>query len=1003
MGGIGEADTLDAERVADTDTLDAATAGERPLTEEPDPAPNPHDEGTTLDVGAKAPPSDGSRDDTTPLGSASETSAATYTSGGASAPPAWRGRLGRETPGRYETQGLLGEGAFGRVVEVFDTYLDRVVALKQLRIDPDGQPRSMRGVELRFEHEARITGKLEHPGILPVYELGRRTGDGSLYYVMRKVDGHTLLAALGETEGLADRLHYLPHFLAACNAMAYAHARGVIHRDLKPDNIMVGPFGQTLVVDWGLAKVQGEDDLQGPLLSEEIRGLREGEKAETLAGAALGTPSYMPPEQCLGLLEEVDARSDVYALGAVLYRIIAGRPPVEGDSVGEIVLRTVDGTVEPPTEHAHDCPPELAAVAMRALSHLPDDRYDDAGALADDIEAFLDGGLVGAHRYSRAQLLGRWVRRHWPLVLGLVAAAALVITVVQLRRRELRSLEAERLALQADAEATRRQKIMEQVEAILADAEGGATEPRWLQTYAFRIANLDEPVAREALIGRLERALSHPIPEVRQLAARALSGVEADASRQALTARLALEPEERVRVEIIQALGVYGDHRAQEAVADARWKAGQFSRLWDQTRLAYRMIPMPPLADGGASLSADDWTDRGRALSNKGDPDGAIAAYSRALTIDPAFGRALNNRAIEYNRKERYEEALRDYDAALAADPAEPKARFNRASVKRRMEDYAGAIADYTRLIEQHELETNALRNRAFAFRWLGDYERAITDYLTVIDLQPQNPRAYYSLGNTYLDMDRWDDARTAFDGALTHNREYVAAMVGRAMASRMQGNLELAMADYDRAVSTDPADDGARIGRAALRVAMGDAEGAREDLDHCLVSDCPRAEDRASLRLAARAILAHGSQGRYRAGLADIEAAYLQARKRSDRAEAAIWGAVLAHRAGGRGERLEVWRQRLREAEGTEHWHDAVLAVSRGDMTYDALSARTPLRYRRCLLLIASGVAAESGGQRSVAHTAYERAEAIHQPAELSCILAALSAQALAEGVAPP
>jgi serine/threonine-protein kinase len=201
----------------------------------------------------------------------------------------------------------------------------------------------------RFLREAKVTGQLEHPNIVPVYEIAARD-DGSVFYTMKLVRGktmaHRLLAiqrdpGLSPQQKLAERLKLLDPYIDICNAVAYAHSRGVIHRDLKPANIMLGEFGETLVLDWGLARVHGQQDsstVRRKAVEQAFSpSLVQEDAAGTLAGAVLGTPAYMPPEQARGELDKLDDRADVYALGAILYEILAGRPPYEGANARDVL------------------------------------------------------------------------------------------------------------------------------------------------------------------------------------------------------------------------------------------------------------------------------------------------------------------------------------------------------------------------------------------------------------------------------------------------------------------------------------------------------------------------------------------------------------------------------------------------------------------------------------------------------------------------------------------
>ncbi|MBI4557150.1 MAG: protein kinase [Candidatus Hydrogenedentes bacterium] len=345
----------------------------------------------------------------------------------------------RETPGRYTHITEHGRGGMGRVLLVQDTHLGRDVALKELLPAPgdDSQTGGASPVRLsvphmaRFLQEARLTGQLEHPAIVPVYELGHRK-DGTLYYTMKLVRGKTLAKALKECKVLKDRLELLPHFRDLCQAMAYAHSRGVIHRDLKPSNVMVGEFGETVVIDWGLAKAKGRSDALAEDMEETLLALRLGDEAglaQTVYGQAMGTPMYMPPEQAKGLIDQIDERSDVYSLGAVLYELLTGKTPFTGKTSIEIMKKVVAESPAPVATLEPDAPPELAAICQRAMAHDPAGRYASARELAVEIGRFQSGLLVQAFQYKPWDLLRHYVRRNKAVVTTAASAFAALLLI----------------------------------------------------------------------------------------------------------------------------------------------------------------------------------------------------------------------------------------------------------------------------------------------------------------------------------------------------------------------------------------------------------------------------------------------------------------------------------------------------------------------------------------------------------------------------------------------
>ena len=303
-----------------------------------------------------------------------------------------------ETHERYSLTRLHARGGMGQVWLARDTDLGREVALKELRPEQARNP----AVWSRFLEEAKITGQLEHPNIVPVHELVR-TGEGRKpFYTMRFVKGRTLSEAIEafhrcRAEGKFDPLEFralLGAFLGVCNAVAYAHSRGVIHRDLKPQNVVLGDYGEVIVLDWGLAKLVERPE---ETLTPAVALAPDADRGETVEGQVLGTPAYMSPEQAEGRLDSVDRRTDIYGLGAILYEILAGQPPFDGDGIAEVLRKVATEPPAPPRSRCPAAPPPLEAICLKALAKRPEDRYATARDLADEVRHGLADEPVSAY------------------------------------------------------------------------------------------------------------------------------------------------------------------------------------------------------------------------------------------------------------------------------------------------------------------------------------------------------------------------------------------------------------------------------------------------------------------------------------------------------------------------------------------------------------------------------------------------------------------------------
>ena len=301
----------------------------------------------------------------------------------------------------------LARGGMGTVYLAEDKELNRLVAIKVLNT-----PEVTEDLRNRMVREAQIIARLEHPGIVPVHDVGVLP-DGRIFYAMKFVRGSRLDEYAAQTNSQRERLR---KFQAVCDAVAFAHAHGVIHRDLKPQNIMIGSFGEVLVLDWGVAKI-----LRAPVSSEAdtliLTSPQNGEppkKSDTSHGTVIGTRDYMSPEQARGEIDKLDERSDIYSLGAVLYFLLTNRAP------SETKPRAINPKVSKPAE----------AICLKAMARTSGERYATASELSADIRHLLDAESVSAYRESAVEKASRWVSKNRFLVLLVLAYVLMRIFLV---------------------------------------------------------------------------------------------------------------------------------------------------------------------------------------------------------------------------------------------------------------------------------------------------------------------------------------------------------------------------------------------------------------------------------------------------------------------------------------------------------------------------------------------------------------------------------------------
>jgi len=552
-----------------------------------------------------------------------------------------------EVRDRYTLSRLHATGGIGRVWLARDASLGRDIALKELRPERAGQP-ALWG---RFLREAQITGQLEHPGIVPVYEIGRRPDDQAPFYTMRFVRGRTLAEAArayhdrrgrGEAGPLELR-ELLTAFVGVCNAVAYAHSRGVLHRDLKPQNVVLGDYGEVIVLDWGLAKVMGEAEGDAVPVAPDAEGSAEG---GTVAGQVLGTPAYMAPEQAEGRLDLLDARTDVYGLGAILYELLAGQPPFTGQETEAVLRQVVHEAPRPPRATVPGLPRALEAVCLKALAKRPGERYASAKDLVEDVKHFLADEPVTAYREPLPARAGRWARRHrtlvWAATVALLAALGGLGAVLAVQRRANADLAAKNAEL-ADEQA-KVQARFELAQKAIETFHTGVSEDVLLKQDQFK--ELRDKLLKEAagFYGELQKLLEG------QTDARSRRALGSGYFQLAtLTAKIGSIPEARVvhrkalavRRELAAAAGA--DVEARLDVARSLWAEGRLlERMGDlpgaraafeeMRELAERLTAEGP-ANAVRAVLAQSHHNLGLLLERTGKRAEALAAYEKALTI----------------------------------------------------------------------------------------------------------------------------------------------------------------------------------------------------------------------------------------------------------------------------------------------------------------------------------------------------------------------------------
>jgi serine/threonine-protein kinase len=593
-----------------------------------------------------------------------------------------------EARARYTLSRLHATGGIGRVWLAHDDRLGRDVALKELRPERAGNP----VVWGRFLKEAQITGQLEHPGIVPIYELGHRPDDQAPFYTMRFVRGRTLAEAVAafhqnRSRGEAGPLELrelLTSFVGVCNAVAYAHSRGVLHRDLKPQNVVLGDYGEVMVLDWGLAKLMDQTEVADEPTPLAVAA--EGDGEATMQGEVLGTPAYMAPEQAEGRLDRLSPATDVYGLGAILYEVLTGQAPFTGAESTAVLRRVIEQTPSRPRALVPAVSAALEAVCLKALAKKRAERYASAKELAGEVQRFLAGEPVTAYREPLTVRAGRWVKRHRVLVssaaaAGLVALVGLVLLLV-LQARANRDLQAanererQRFELALEAIKTFHTGVSEDV--LLKQEQFQELQKRLLGGAAEFYGKLEQLLQDQADV-RSRRALGTAYYELGDLTRKISSQPEAlKVYRKALAVRreLAGEPDADVEVRLDVARSLLAMVRLQTETGDAKGALASAEEARALVETLRGATPTDPVhAELAASHRCIAWV-----LSQTGKLKEALAAYEQARALEqkladasPTVSRFQSDLANSHNnigwtlaQTGQLKEALAAYEQSLA-------------------------------------------------------------------------------------------------------------------------------------------------------------------------------------------------------------------------------------------------------------------------------------------------------------------------------------------------
>ncbi len=806
----------------------------------------------------------------------------------------------------YDIQKELGRGGMGAVYQAEESLLEREVAMK--KIIGSATDSAVK----RFIREAKVTAKLDHPNIVSIHDFGLNE-QGEYYFTMNRVKGEDLKEIINKIDNQEEEYiekyslnKKLQIYKGLLDAVSFAHSKGIIHRDLKPANIMVGQFGEVQVMDWGLAKDTSKEDI----VSEGE--LKETRKGLTLDGQVMGSPGFMAPEQADGRIEDVDALSDVWSLGAMLYYMLSFEKPIDGESVREIVINTAKGKIIPLRKKARNVPKELESIVMKAVAPERKERYQSVNELNEDIDAYLDRRPVSAHAYGLTEKISKWVQRH-----PTAAISAGIATVLL----SISGVVGGFLYNWAETETKRADEATLDKKAAEFEVKGQQKSEAILGSLKFLKRNENYYQAALSIINKaIDQSENYWKPYLPLAKHQASFGNHQEAEKLFEKANQVFREQfNKDSVEIFFEAGMYyGLPRELSGVGEGKKALKYFEKACSSnpnsvfgklSKAASLLIKIRqnPYKSEKLFQEADDLSKKltEDVIAKNIDETWLIRAW---LLGAFALGFGDINKEVEnpvFTKHTHLSEAKKALLHVLVEGRGEPQVEYFLANIHESLKEYDQAIGIYSQILkitkrasvyisrgrtygEKGELEKaiddfnaaisldpkNALayRNRGNVFNIKGDSKKAIEDLTKAIDLNPTELEYYKVRASLYSSIGNFEKRIDDWNKIIELNPKYQYAYINRGKAYKENGKFRKAMEDFNKAISlyhkSKPIKAVAYFERGYLYHTLGRQGNALEDMTKAISLD-----PKFTMAYASRAVF-YGSQGKFDESIEDCNKA---------------------------------------------------------------------------------------------------------------------------------